>query len=81
MMAVRAYKQSNMSSLGSKKVPPEALNRIIEHLVCTCYTCDPKFSLHLNLVFIAVVMTKLNSSILSMNKYLGHLVKSRIPHQ
>ena len=40
----------------------EALNRILEHVIGSCYLRDSKFSLHLNLVFVVVILTKENQS-------------------
>jgi len=78
LTAIRAYNQSNM--LAQKcAVNAEALNRIFEHVVGACYLRNPKFSLHLNLVFIVVILTKesqsCSSQIKSVSKYLGQLLK------
>ena len=54
----------------------------MEHLVAQCYIRDPKFCLHLNLVFLVVILSKQNtftSSIMSLSQYVGSLYKSLAP--
>ena len=58
LIAIRAYKQSNLLSNPSKQVSPEALNRILEHVVSECYLRDETFTLHLNLAFVLMILMK-----------------------
>ena len=57
----------------------ETLNRILNHLIGECYRRDEKFTLHLNLAFIIMILNKSQagpSSIQSVSKYLGNLCKT-----
>jgi len=77
--AMRAYKQSTLLSQPKKIVSPEALNRILEHVVGQCYIRDPHFSLHLNLTFMVMILTRRSASpsgIQSVSKYLGTICKA-----
>lgn len=58
LTAMRAYKQSNMVEKPRQNVSSEALNRIIKHVVGECYLRDPDFTLHLNLTFMVMILTR-----------------------
>lgn len=79
LIAIRAYKQSNLLSNPSKQVSPEALNRILEHVVSECYLRDETFTLHLNLAFVIMILMKRAespNSVQSVAKYIGNLCKT-----
>ena len=79
LIAIRAYKQSNLLSNPSKQVSYEALNRILEHVVSECYLRDQTFTLHLNLAFVIMILMKRAASIDSVQsvaKYIGNLCKT-----
>ena len=79
--AIRSYKQSNLLGQpgNSRGISQGALTSILEHVISACYLRDSEFSLHLNLVFLMMILQKhvvQISGLQSVCRYLGNLSKT-----